>query len=111
MTAASRALAERLDRVLRQLRALSELQVRELGDLGERAATIARLHADELRIALEELQDIHSTLAAPETGEAAAPRASAKRERWLAEQDRLTNPPPRSRREMLGMGEDREPEG
>lgn len=127
--------AERLLRLEQQLRTLGELHARELNDLAERVAdgdpaehartlaVIARIHADEMRIALDEIAAIAAELAPPradasapggsprgerginETGEplTTPPGAarSAKRERWLAEEDRKAHPPPRSRRQLL----------
>ena len=82
-------LAERLTRLERQIRAFKEL------------------HANELQIILDELVDIRAELA-PESPEAAATETSKtdpaagspKRAKWLAEQDRKSQPV--SRREFLG---------
>jgi hypothetical protein len=111
----TRAIVERLRRVEQQLRALGELQARELGELGERGETLARLHNDELRIAIEEIDAIRTEIGAAVEAAAGAPPVSPKRERWLAEEERKAHPPPMSRRELLrgradddAAGEDRE---
>jgi hypothetical protein len=84
----SQKLAERLDRLERQIRAFKEL------------------HANELQIILDELADINAELVAAER--AAQPEgpvpadpaaASPKRAKWLAEQERKARP--LSRRELL----------
>lgn len=95
----SGAIVERLRRLEQQLRTLGELQAKELAEYGERGATLARVHNDELRIVVDEIAAIRAELAA-----AARPTTaptSAKRERWLAEEERKANPPPKSRRELL----------
>ena len=93
-------LAERLSRLEQQIRAFKEL------------------HADELQLVLDELADIKAELTAsqgpPAELPAQAPAAtagadpaagSAKRARWVAEQERKTRP--LSRRELLrGRGEE-----
>ena len=87
---------ERLARLEQQIRAFKEL------------------HADELQLVLDELADIKAELAAS-PGPAAEPPAetpsadpaagSAKRARWVAEQERKTRP--LSRRQLLrGRGEE-----
>ena len=89
-------LAERLARLEQQIRAFKEL------------------HADELQLVLDELADIKAELTASqgppaeapaETGGADPAAGSAKRARWVAEQERKTRP--LSRRELLrGRGEE-----
>ena len=89
-------LAERLSRLEQQIRAFKEL------------------HADELQLVLDELADIKSELTAspgppaepPAQTAGADPAAgSAKRARWVAEQERKTRP--LSRRELFrGRGEE-----
>jgi hypothetical protein len=82
-------LTERLRRVEQQIRAFKEL------------------HANELQLILDELTDIASEVAAqakepePSTADTAADPAAAspKRAKWLAEQERKTQP--LSRRELL----------
>lgn len=105
--------AERLRRVEQQLRTLGELHVRELSDLAERIAaadpaeaartlgTIARLHADELRMVLDEIVAIAADVTPPADAGTGATVRSPKRERWLAEEERRAHPPPMSRRELL----------
>lgn len=129
----TRALVERLRRIEQQLRTLGELHVRELSDLAAHIAdgvapggsgvpaggsddfaevarklgTIARLHADELRMVLDEIVAIAAEVTPPADAGTDAATRSPKRERWLAEEERRAHPPPMSRRELL-RGRDEE---
>jgi len=105
-------LTERLRRVERQLRALGDLHVRDLGELAGRTGAedgdeiarklriLAQLQADELALVAQEVADMAGE-AASEVAPAADPARSAKRERWLAEQERRAKQEPVSRRELL----------
>jgi hypothetical protein len=106
--------AARLRRLGVQIRAFREMHVREVGEVAERLATIAKLQADELQLILDELADIRSATediaaagqaaasvddAPPASSDSSDPAAgSPKRARWLAEQERRAH---RSRRELL----------
>lgn len=110
----------RLRRLDQQVRAFGELHRADMNDVAQlaesdvaqRIQTIARLHADELQLILDELADIAAELAGPEEAQAASPsdpaERSTKRAKWLAEQERRAAPV--SRRDLLrGRGEDPRP--
>ncbi len=105
-------LAARLRRLERQIGAFREMHVREVSELAERLAAVAKLHGDELQLILDESRDLaaHVEEAAvvdevgPAGDSAAAPRgdpaaSSPKRAKWLAEQAR---PAQLTRRHLLG---------
>lgn len=112
-------LAVRLRRLEQQIRVFRQLHVAEVSDLAQRVQTIAKLHADELQLILDELAAIAGELAAQREPERqresggvgpsptapaspADPAASSpKRARWLAEEERRARPTPLSRRKLL----------
>ncbi len=97
-------LAARLRRLERQISAFREMHVREVSELADRLAAVAKLHGDELQLILDETRDIAAQIeeatvvdeVGPADGGTAAtpgdPAASSpKRARWLAEQQRRSH--------------------
>lgn len=107
--------AVRVRRIEQQIRAFRELHTTEVNDLAEKLKVIAELQAGELQLILDELAGLARDLApeAPPTNATQAqggddPAAgSAKRAKWLAEQERRAGP--LSRRELLRGREDEAP--
>lgn len=115
MSAADAArLATRLRRLEVQIRAFGEMHVRELGEVADKLAAIAKLQADELQMVLDELADVEAAtdaVAAQPDADASADvtqdggsdkmdpaAASPKRAKWIAEQERRAH---LSRRDLL----------
>ena len=109
----------RIARVVQQLRAMSELHVRELdgmaeqldaaglADLAAKLRTFRGLHADELSVAIQELDDLGR---GRPSAESQTPEQSPKRAQWLEEQAQQPEPQPLTRREMLNLGRESEPD-
>jgi hypothetical protein len=98
-------LATRLRRLDQQIRAFKDLHVAELQQLAQKQEAIAKLHADELELILEQVSDIVAEIEAPKLPAAPAgpsddpASGSPKRAAWLAEQRRAAEPV--SRRDLL----------
>ena len=110
----------RIARVVQQLRSMSELHARELDSLakeldGAGAAELASklrmfrgMHADEVQVAIQELEDLGE---AEPISESRTPEESPKRARWLQEEDeQQAQPQPLTRRELLNLGGETEPD-
>lgn len=118
--AARAGLATRVRRLEVQIKAFREMHVREVGEVADRLAAIAKLQAEELQLILDELADIVSAadaVAASPTAAASVDvtpgatsvttdpaEASPKRAKWLAEQERRAH---LSRRDLLRGRDDR----
>jgi hypothetical protein len=108
----------RLARVVKQLRSVAALHGRELEqlaeqlqaaghrELAERLRVFRGLHADEIGVAIDELEDM---LGEPTQPESRAAEESPKRARWLEEQEE-EKPQPLTRRELLNLGNESEPD-
>ena len=109
--------SERLARVVQQLRSVSDLHARELEqfasqleaagqtDLAGRLRVFRELHADEIGVAIVELEDM---LGAPMQGPSRTAEDSPRRAEWLEEQ--AAPPQPLTRRELLNLGGESEPD-
>ena len=120
MTASALKLAERVRRIEQQVRSLRDLHAAEQRETAQRIDAIARVHADEMELVLDELADVAEELdalagpapvgpdglLAPIATAADPAAASPKRAQWLAEQEKRSH---LTRRDLL-RGRDR-PEG
>ena len=108
----------RLARVAQHLRSISELHARELDaladqldaagqpELAARLRTFRGLHAEEVGVAIQELEDMHGVQVPGEEPAAESPR----RGQWLEEEARRATPQPLTRRELLNLGGETEPD-
>ena len=106
----------RIARIVQQLRSVCDLHARELEqfagqldaagqtELAERLRVFRGLHADEMGVAIRELEDM---LDEPKQAESRTPEQSPKRARWEEEQ---AQPQPLTRRELLNLGGESEPD-
>jgi hypothetical protein len=106
----------RVGRVVQQLRSLVDMHGRELRtlaeqlnaqgatELAERLRVFRELQADEMSVAIRELEDILGGQPLPEGRTA---EESPKRAQWLEEE---AQPQPLTRRELLNLGGEPEPD-
>jgi hypothetical protein len=106
----------RLARVVQQLRSLVDLHGRELQtlaehldaqgakELAERLRVFRQLQADEMGVAIRELEDL---LGGAPASERQTAEESPKRAQWLEEE---AQPQPLTRRELLNLGGEDEPD-
>jgi hypothetical protein len=106
----------RIARVVQQLRSLVDMHGRELQtlaeqlnaqgatELAERLRVFRELQADEMGVAIRELEDILGGQPLPEGRTA---EESPKRAQWLEEE---AQPQPLTRRELLNLGGEPEPD-
>jgi hypothetical protein len=92
----------------RELQTLVEqLDARGVKELAERLRVFRNLQADEMSVAIRELEDMLGGAPVPEGRTA---DDSPKRAQWLEEQAREEQPQPLTRRELLNLGGESEPD-